>query len=148
MVIRIYKNKEGFMIFYLFFVSCIILNIFGCNNKYFTMQENSLIYEKREIILSERDYEIFNSDKGLIKIKLLNKNIIKKLMKMIEPVIIIHINKEIKIAKGMSVIDSKLPLPCDYTYEIDIKKKKVVFENTNLIILTSVEEYEILGDHE
>jgi hypothetical protein len=125
-------------IFYLFFSLCFVFYI-SCNT-------NKLVANPREddykAILLEMDYNVFEDKEKYLKIKILNENILEKLQKIIKPVILINKNGDVKIAKGMTVIDSKIPLPCDYTFQIDIKKNTVIFEEEDILIFTPIENYE------
>jgi hypothetical protein len=123
---------------YLFFSSCFALSI-GCNTNGIITNPKE---EDRRVTLLEKDYKVFSDEKGYLTIKILNENILEKLQKTISPVIIININGDVKIAKGVTVIDSKIPIPCDYTFEIDIEKNTVTFDKENLLIFTSIKNYE------
>jgi hypothetical protein len=133
-------NPGRMYMFYLFISSCFVLQS-SCTT-------NGLIsnpgVEDREVILLENDYEVSDNQKGYLTIKVLNENILDKLQRVVNPVIIININGDMKIAKGMTVIDSEIPLSCDYTFTIDIEKHTAIFDEVNLLILTSICNYKYL----
>ena len=119
----------------LFFMFVYFIFIIGCNGGKSDMGEIKIVE------LFEEDYYLFCNEDEYIKIKITNKNAMDKLFKIAEPIIIIHINKVIKTAKGMSVIDSEIPLPCNYTFEIELNKRTAVFDNADLLVLTPIEKY-------
>jgi hypothetical protein len=92
------------------------------------------------------DYTVFEDKEKHLKIKILNEDILERLQKTINPVILINKDGDMKIAKGMTVIDSKIPLPCDYTFQIDIKKNTMIFEEKNILIFTPIKNYEYLSE--
>jgi hypothetical protein len=97
----------------------------------------------RQFVLLENDYQIISNNEGCLEIKILNENMIKKLSEIVAPSIFITINGEIKIANGMTVIQSALPTPCHYTFIIDIDTEKVRFNKSGLLILTPIESYKV-----
>jgi len=126
---------------YLSIFSCFML-IINCNEKglpeieffgdKFAMNANNIVN------LKEEDY-LHNYVGEYLKIELLNKNVIAKLLETIDPIIVINMNGVGKVARGMTITDAALPLPCDFIFIIDRKKRTVILCETSLLMLEKID---------
>lgn len=128
-----------YMIF-LFIIYCVTLNS-SCNKGNSSELIANSKENDRQFVLLENDYQIFSNNKKELAIKIVNENMIKKLSEIVDPIIIITINRKIKTSKGMTIIQSALPIPCDYTFIIDTDTKKVEFDKSGLLILFPIERW-------
>jgi hypothetical protein len=121
-------------------IICITLSI-GC----YSLDENNM-NGNQEVYLLEEDYYVFSNENGRMNIEILNEDVKTRLLEVVDPVIFLYFNGDVKVAKGMTPLSSALPQSCDYIFWIDRNKKTVLFNNTTgLLVLNSINNYRLLN---
>lgn len=115
-------------------LSSLLNNCYAQNNN---MEDNYIIFSD-SITLTEKDFVINLKTDTSLSIQITNKEKIEQLIGLRKPTITIFLEGEKKIALGNDLINSSVPLNCDYFYSIDnigaifnVKSGTILFYKVN-----------------